>query len=77
MRKYNLPICIYKIKEKRFMQNPADLTKETNLFKTRNSWAFRVLKQDKEFLHADSNTRFKKTISPDGKQITSFILLLK
>ncbi|MDF7682837.1 AbrB family transcriptional regulator [Lactobacillus sp. ESL0679] len=52
------------------MQNPADLTKETKLFKTGNSWVFRVLKQDKEFLHADSNTRFKKTISPDGRQIT-------
>ncbi|MDR3242099.1 MAG: AbrB family transcriptional regulator [Lactobacillaceae bacterium] len=51
------------------MQNPAELTNETHLFKTGNSWAFRILKNDKEFVGADETTRFEKTVSPDGKQI--------
>ena len=50
--------------------NPENLNKEVKLFKNGNSYAFRISKKDREFLHADDNTTFEKIVSPDGKEVT-------
>jgi hypothetical protein len=52
------------------MINPAELNKDVKMFKNGNSFAFRVSKQDREFLGADESTEFEKIVSPDGKEIT-------
>ncbi|CAM3214596.1 AbrB family transcriptional regulator [Lactiplantibacillus plajomi] len=52
------------------MINPADLNQKVKMFKNGNSYAFRISKKDREFLGADTDTRFEKIVSPDGKEIT-------
>ncbi|MDV7694515.1 AbrB family transcriptional regulator [Pediococcus parvulus] len=52
------------------MINPEELNKDVKMFKNGNSFAFRVSKQDREFLSADESTEFEKVVSPDGKEIT-------
>lgn len=52
------------------MINPEKLNKEVKMFKNGNSYAFRISKNDREFLNVDENTIFEKIISPDGKEVT-------
>ncbi|MFC6322610.1 AbrB/MazE/SpoVT family DNA-binding domain-containing protein [Companilactobacillus baiquanensis] len=52
------------------MINPENLNKEVKMFKNGNSYAFRISKNDREFLNVDENTIFEKIISPDGKEVT-------
>lgn len=52
------------------MINPEELNQDVKMFKNGNSYAFRISKKDREFLNADSNTRFEKIVSPDGKEVT-------
>ena len=43
--------------------------KEVQLFKSGNSWSFRVTSQDRKELNADKDTVFEKIVDPDKKQI--------
>lgn len=52
------------------MINENDLKKQVGLIKNGNSYAFRITKKDREIMSADSNTKFEKIISPDGKEVT-------
>ncbi|MDT6951540.1 AbrB family transcriptional regulator [Companilactobacillus alimentarius] len=52
------------------MINPEDLKQVVTMIKDGDSYAFPISKKDSEFLNADDKTRFEKTISPDGKEIT-------
>lgn len=49
------------------MQN---LTGTSKLFKSGNSYGFRLTKKDKEFIHSEPGEVFEKEISPDGTTIT-------
>lgn len=40
------------------------------LFKSGNSWSFRVTSKDRKELNADKDTLFEKIVDPDGQQIT-------
>lgn len=40
------------------------------LFKSGNSWSFRVTSKDRKELNADKDTVFEKIVDPDGQQIT-------
>ncbi|TLQ03304.1 hypothetical protein [Pediococcus stilesii] len=52
------------------MINPDELNQDVKMFKNGNSYAFRISKQDREFLNVDTDTKFEKIVSPDGKEIT-------
>lgn len=52
------------------MINPEELDHVVQMFKTGNSYAFRISKKDREFLNVDKDTKFEKIISPDGSKIT-------
>ncbi|MDB6245400.1 AbrB family transcriptional regulator [Lactobacillus amylovorus] len=43
--------------------------KEVQLFKSGNSWSFRVTSKDRKELNADKDTVFEKIVDPDKKQI--------
>lgn len=42
---------------------------EVQLFKSGNSWSFRVTSKDRKELNADKDTVFEKIVDPDKKQI--------
>lgn len=46
------------------------IAREVHLFKSGNSWNFRITKKDREELNADKDTVFEKIIDPDGQKIT-------
>lgn len=46
-----------------------DNNKEVQLFKSGNSWSFRVTSKDRKELNADKDTVFEKIVDPDKKQI--------
>lgn len=46
-----------------------DMSKEVQLFKSGNSWSFRVTSKDRKELNADKDTIFEKIVDPDKKQI--------
>ena len=43
--------------------------KEVQLFKSGNSWRYRVTSKDRKELNADKDTVFEKIVDPDKKQI--------
>lgn len=43
--------------------------KDVQLFKSGNSWSFRVTSKDRKELNADKDTVFEKIVDPDKKQI--------
>ena len=43
--------------------------KEVQLFKSGNSWSFRVTSKYRKELNADKDTVFEKIVDPDKKQI--------
>lgn len=45
------------------------LKDETRMFKSGNSWGFRVTNKDKKALNADQNTVFEKIIDPNAGKI--------
>ena len=45
------------------------LKDETRMFKSGNSWGFRVASKDKKALNADQNTVFEKIIEPNAGKI--------
>lgn len=46
------------------------MSREVQLFKSGNSWSFRVTSKDRKELNADKDTLFEKIVDPDGQQIT-------
>ena len=45
------------------------MSREVQLFKSGNSWNFRVTSKDRKELNADKDTIFEKIVDPDKKQI--------
>lgn len=43
---------------------------EVQLFKSGNSYAFRISKKDRELLDIKNDTKFRKNVSPDGNVVT-------
>ena len=46
-----------------------NISNEVKLFKSGNSWNFRVTSKDRKELNADKDTKFEKIVDPDRKQI--------
>lgn len=45
------------------------MSREVQLFKSGNSWNFRITSKDRKELNADKDTIFEKIVDPDKKQI--------
>ncbi|MCT3585354.1 AbrB family transcriptional regulator [Lactobacillus amylovorus] len=51
------------------MMEKESIKNEVQLFKSGNSWSFRVTSKDRKELNATKDTMFEKIVDPDKKEI--------